>query len=77
MTRTGAFRSLFADVYQHMGAVTDERSVPVLQAAHIRSFSEEGPNTMDNGILMRSDMHALFDVGYLTVEYGRGASRAW
>ena len=51
--------------------------MPVLHAAHIRSFSEEGPNSVGDGILMRSDMHALFDAGYLTVEYDRGASRAW
>ena len=50
--------------------------MPVLQAAHIRSFSEEGPNSVDNGILMRSDMHALFDAGYLTIDYDRaGESR--
>ena len=26
---------------------------------------------MDNGILMRSDMHALFVAGYLTIDYDR------
>ncbi len=32
---------------------------------------------MDNGILMRSDMHALFDAGYLTIDYDRaGKPRA-
>ena len=40
-----------------------KRSGPVLQAAHIRSFSEEGPNTVDNGVLVRLDIHALFDGG--------------
>ena len=51
--------------------------MPVLQAAHIRYFSDEGPNTVENGILMRSDMHALFGVGYLTVDYDRaGEPRA-
>ena len=72
----GAFRTLVANAYQRRCAITGERSVPVLQAAHIRAFSDEGPNTVDNGILMRSDMHALFDAGYLTIEYdGRDESR--
>ena len=72
----GAFRTLVANAYQRRCAITGERSVPVLQAAHIQSFSDEGPNTVDNGILMRSDMHALFDAGYLTIDYDqRGESR--
>lgn len=50
----GAFRTLVANAYQRRCAITGERSVLVLQAAHIRSFSEEGPNSVDNGILMRS-----------------------
>ena len=65
----GAFRTLVANAYQRRCAITGERSMPVLQAAHIQSFSEEGPNSVDNGILMRSDMHALFDSGYLTIDY--------
>ncbi len=51
--------------------------MPVLQAAHIRSFSVEGPNSVDSGVLMRSDMHALFDAGYLTIDYDQaGEPRA-
>ncbi|WP_248921410.1 HNH endonuclease [Olsenella intestinalis] len=65
----GAFRTLVADAYQRRCAITGERTVPVLQAAHIKSFSSDGPNTVNNGILLRSDMHALFDAGYLTIEY--------
>ena len=43
----------------------------MVQAAHIRSFSDEGPNTVDNGVLVRSDMHAFFDAGYLTIDCDR------
>lgn len=64
----GAFRTLVADAYQRRCAITGERTVPVLQAAHIKAFSAEGPNAVDNGILLRSDLHALFDAGYLTIE---------
>lgn len=64
----GAFRTLVADAYQRRCAITGERTVPVLQAAHIKSFASDGPNAVNNGILLRSDLHALFDSGYITVE---------
>lgn len=64
----GAFRTLVADAYQRRCAITGERTMPVLQAAHIRSFGQEGPNAVNNGILLRSDMHALFDAGYITID---------
>ena len=65
----GAFRTLVADAYHRRCAITGERTVPVLQAAHIKAFSSDGPNSVDNGIMLRSDMHALFDAGYITIEY--------
>ena len=64
----GAFRTLVADAYQRRCAITGERTVPVLQAAHIKSFADDGPNAVNNGILLRSDLHALFDAGYVTIE---------
>lgn len=63
----GAFRVLVADAYHRRCAITAERTLPVLEAAHIKDFSEEGPNRVDNGILLRSDLHKLFDKGYLTI----------
>ncbi len=64
----GAFRTLVADAYQRRCAITGERTVPVLQAAHIKSFSADGPNAVNNGLLLRSDLHALFDAGYVTID---------
>lgn len=66
-TGQGVFRIHVADAYQRRCAITGERTFPVLQAAHIMSFSNDGPNTVNNGILLRSDIHTLFDAGYLTV----------
>jgi putative restriction endonuclease len=65
----GAFRTLVAGAYGRRCAITGERTVPVLQAAHIKSFAAEGPNCVDNGVFLRSDFHALFDAGYVTIEY--------
>ena len=39
----------------------------MLQAAHIKPFADSGPNRVDNGLLLRSDLHIFFDSGYLTV----------
>jgi putative restriction endonuclease len=47
--------------------VTTEHSLPALEASHIRSHADEGPHEVSNGILLRADLHRLFDKGYLTV----------
>lgn len=63
----GAFRVLVTDAYQRRCAVTGERTLPVLEAAHIKPYASQGPNLTQNGLLLRSDLHKLFDIGYLTV----------
>jgi len=42
-------------------------SLPALEAAHIRPFAKEGPHEVRNGLLLRADLHRLFEQGYLTV----------
>jgi putative restriction endonuclease len=39
-----------------------------LEAAHIRPFSDGGEHSVSNGLLLRSDVHGLFDRGYLSVD---------
>ena len=63
----GAFRVIVTDAYQRRCAITGERTLPVLEAAHILPFAEYGPNEVTNGLLLRSDFHKLFDVGLVTV----------
>jgi len=63
----GSFRMLITDLYQRRCAVTGERVLPVLQAAHIKPVSKEGRHATSNGLLLRSDVHALFDRGYVTI----------
>ena len=47
--------------------MTQEKVLPALDAAHIRPFSEGGEHSITNGLLLRSDVHRLFDRGYVTV----------
>lgn len=63
----GAFRILVTDAYGRRCAMSGEKTLPVLEAAHIKPFSETGPTRVENGILIRSDLHKLFDRGYITV----------
>lgn len=63
----GAFRVNVTDAYSRKCSVTGEKTLPVLQAAHIKPYSEAGPNHTSNGLLLRSDLHKLFDDGYITV----------
>ena len=63
----GAFRVLVTEAYNRRCAITGERTLPVLESSHIKPFSQSGPNKVNNGILLRSDLHTLFDIGYLTI----------
>ncbi len=63
----GAFRILVTDNYQRECAITREHTLPVLQAAHIRPVTQGGEHAVTNGLLLRSDVHTLFDRGYATI----------
>jgi putative restriction endonuclease len=63
----GAFRVLVTEAYSRRCAITGERTLPVLNASHIKPYSQEGPHIISNGLLLREDLHTLFDRGYMTV----------
>jgi putative restriction endonuclease len=64
----GSFRVLVTDAYSYRCAITSERTLPVLEAAHIRPYVKDGLHELSNGLLLRSDLHKLFDLGYITVD---------
>lgn len=64
----GSFRVLVTDAYGYRCAITSERTLPVLQAAHIKPYAAGGQHEISNGLLLRSDLHTLFDQHYLTIE---------
>ncbi len=63
-----AFQVVVLDAYDRRCAVTGDKIRPVLQAAHIRPVAAEGEHRLDNGLLLRSDVHTLYDRGYLAVD---------
>jgi putative restriction endonuclease len=64
----GIFRVRVLDAYGRACAVTQEHSLPVLEAAHIRPYASGGEHLIQNGLTLRSDLHRLFDRGYVTVD---------
>ncbi len=63
----GAFRFVVTDTYHRRCAVTQERTLPALDAAHIFPYHLGGDHEVSNGLLLRRDIHSLFDAGYVTV----------
>lgn len=57
----GTFRSRLLDAYGSRCALTGERVVPVLEAAHIQPYMGPASNHIQNGLLLRADLHNLYD----------------
>jgi len=66
----GTFRVAVTDAYERRCAVSGERTLPILDAAHIRGYADGGEHALDNGVLLRTDIHRLFDLGYVTIDDG-------
>jgi putative restriction endonuclease len=63
-----SFQAVVLDAYHRRCAITGTHIAPVLQAAHIRPVASGGEHRLDNGLLLRSDVHTLFDRGYLGLD---------
>lgn len=61
------FREALMRVYDARCAVTATSGEAVLEAAHIRPYRGDLHNTVGNGLLLRADIHTLFDLRLLTV----------
>ncbi|WP_367617034.1 HNH endonuclease [Teichococcus vastitatis] len=42
--------------------------LPILDAARSKAFAAGGEHQRANGLLLRTDIHRLFDLGYVTVD---------
>jgi putative restriction endonuclease len=63
-----AFQAVVLRAYGRRCAITGGKIRPVLEAAHIRPLPVGGEHRLDNGLLLRSDVHTLYDRGYLGVD---------
>src|SRR5262249_15620479 len=64
----GAFRIAVTEAYGRQCAVTNGKVLPALDAAHIKPYGEGGDHVMPNGLLLRKDIHSVFDSGYVTIK---------
>lgn len=56
------------DSYQRQCAITGEKTLPALEAAHIKPYAQNVPHSITNGILLKSDFHTLSEGGYITID---------
>ncbi len=63
----GGFRMIVTDIYDRRCALSSSHILHILDAAHIRPYAKDGTHSPTNGLLLRQDIHTLFDLGYITV----------
>lgn len=63
-----AFRMTLLDAFHGKCAISGCSVTGVLEAAHIRPYRGPGDNHPSNGLLLRSDLHTLFDLNLLGIE---------
>jgi putative restriction endonuclease len=59
------FRRQLLTAYSGRCAISGCDAAEALEAAHITPFRGSDTNRVDNGILLRADLHTLFDLGLM------------
>lgn len=62
------FRRKLIEAYEARCAISGCEAVEVLEAVHITPYKGPATNIVQNGLLLRADLHTLFDLGLITVE---------
>jgi len=63
-----AFRRMLLDRYHEICALTGEAPDRVLEAGHLYSYAKLGEHHEHGGLLLRRDVHRLFDDGGLAID---------
>ena len=63
----GLFRRRLLEAYGRRCAITGCATEAVLEAVHITPYLGKATNPLSNGLLLRSDLHTLFDLGLIGV----------
>ena len=63
-----AFRKKLLAAYGKQCAITGCAQVEVLEAAHIHPYKGEHTHALSNGLLLRTDLHTLFDLYLIAIE---------
>jgi predicted restriction endonuclease len=62
------FRQSLLKAYEGRCCITDCNAQPALEAAHIVGYAESGSQHVGNGLLLRADVHTLFDLGLVRIK---------
>ncbi|MFC5371799.1 HNH endonuclease [Brevundimonas faecalis] len=62
------FRKMLMKAYGETCCISGCDVSAVLEAAHIRPYLGDHTNVVSNGLLMRADLHTLFDLGLLRID---------
>ncbi len=62
------FREQLLEIYERRCAVTSCDLTDVLEAAHVMPYRGQHTNDVSNGIVLRADLHILFDEGLLAFD---------
>lgn len=62
------FRKSLIEKYGPVCAFTGRGPLPTLEAGHLYSYAASGVHDSEGGLLLRRDVHRLFDLGFLTVD---------
>lgn len=65
----GVFRDKLLISYDYQCAITGCAVVDALEAAHICPYRGPETNAVSNGLLLRADVHTLFDLGLISINY--------
>jgi hypothetical protein len=61
------FRFKMMEKFGEICAFSGEQPPQVLEAAHINSFAQTGEHHLNGGLLLRRDIHSLFDANLISV----------
>jgi hypothetical protein len=62
------FRKALLDAYRGRCAITGCDAVEALEAAHIAPYRGDYSDHVQNGLLLRADLHSLFDLGLISID---------
>jgi hypothetical protein len=62
------FRTMLLKAYKGRCAITGCDVEPALEAAHIHPYQGDQTDMISNGLLLRADIHTLFDLGLIWID---------
>ena len=62
------FRTKLLEAYQGKCAISSCDAAEALEACNILKYAETGNNQLSNGLLLRADLHTLFDLGLIAID---------